>query len=41
MISYQELSKDSGKFLSMTGYTVEEFQALLPHFQLEFEQYIL
>jgi len=41
MISYPELSKDACKFLSMTGYTVEEFQALLPHFQLEFERYVV
>jgi len=38
--SYSELSKSSRKFLAMTGYTVEEFQALLPHFQAQFEKYV-
>jgi hypothetical protein len=40
MTSYSELSKHLDKFLAMTGYTVEEFQALLPHFQAEFEEYV-
>lgn len=40
MISYNKLSQNSRKFLAMTGYTVEEFQALLPHFQVQFEKYV-
>lgn len=32
MINYSELSKNARNFLAMTGDTVEEFQALLPHF---------
>ena len=40
MTSYNELAKNSRKFLAMTGYTVAEFQALLPYFQREFEQYV-
>lgn len=40
MIRYQTLSKYSRKFLAMTGYTVEEFEGLLPHFQVEFEKHV-
>ena len=40
MLRYQELSKYPRKFLAMTGYTVEEFEALLPHFQAEFEKHV-
>ena len=40
MLSYSELSKNPGKFLALTGYTVEEFQALLPHFQSQFEAHM-
>lgn len=40
MVRYQDLSKNRRKFLAMTGYTDEEFQALLPHFQGEFEKYV-
>ena len=40
MISYNELSEHPRKFLAMTGYTVEEFQALLPHFRVQFEKYV-
>lgn len=40
MTSYSELSQNPVKFLAMTGYTVEEFQALLPHFRVQFETYI-
>jgi len=40
MISYRELSQHEGKFLALTGYTVEEFQALLPHFRAQFEEYV-
>ncbi len=38
MIGYKGLSKYPRKFLAMTGYTVEEFQALLPHFRIRFEK---
>ena len=40
MIRYQKLSKHRRKFLAMTGYTVEEFEALLPHFRVEFEKHV-
>jgi hypothetical protein len=37
MLSYNELSRNPVKFLALTGYTVEEFLALLPHFCSRFE----
>ena len=40
MINYTELSRNSSQFLALTGYTVEEFQALLPYFQVQFEKYV-
>lgn len=40
MTSYNVLSKSPRKFLAMTGYTVEEFQALLPQFRAQFEKYV-
>ena len=40
MLSYKELSPYPARFLAMTGYTGEEFQALLPYFQARFETYI-
>ncbi len=40
MTRYHELSQNASKFLALTGYTVEEFQALLPHFQAQFEEYV-
>ena len=40
MIRYQKLSKHRRKFLAMTGYTVEEFEGLLPHFRVEFEKHV-
>jgi hypothetical protein len=40
MTSYDELSKNSTKFLALTGYRVEEFQSLLPFFQVQFEKYV-
>lgn len=40
MITYTELSQNPTRFLALTGYTVEEFQALLPHFQARFEQHM-
>ena len=40
MASYNELSASPRKFLAMTGYTIEEFQVLLPHFQGQFEKFV-
>lgn len=40
MIRYKKLSQNPRKFLAMTGYTLEEFEALLPYFQAEFENYV-
>lgn len=40
MTSYRELVKSKTKFLSMTGYTDEEFQALLPYFAKRFDAYV-
>jgi hypothetical protein len=40
MTDYNELSQSPSKFLALTGYTVEEFQALLPHFQARFDKYV-
>ena len=37
MLNYKELSRNTVKFLSLTGYTIREFQALLPHFRSQFE----
>ena len=39
-INYDKLSQNSTKFLALTGYTVEEFQALLPNFQVQFDKYV-
>lgn len=36
MTSYQNLKEQPRKFLSLTGYTLEEFLALLPHFSTTF-----
>jgi hypothetical protein len=40
MSNYNELSKKPSQFLSLTGYTVEEFLALLPHFRLRLQNYL-
>ena len=40
MTSYSELVRNPSKFLALTGYTIEEFQALLPHFRSQFEEYV-
>jgi hypothetical protein len=40
MTSYGELSQHPSKFLALTGYTVEECHALLPHVQARFEAYV-
>lgn len=39
MVIYSEVSQNARRFLALTGYTVEEFTALLPYFQAEFERY--
>ena len=36
MTNYQNLKTKPTKFLSLTGYTLEEFSALLPHFSTRF-----
>jgi DDE superfamily endonuclease/Helix-turn-helix of DDE superfamily endonuclease len=38
--SYDELSKHPSQFLALTGYMVEEFQALLPFFRVQFEAHV-
>ena len=40
MTSYEKLVKSKTKFLSMTGYTKREFQALLPYFSKRFEAHM-
>lgn len=40
MLSYNELSRNPVKFLALTGYTVEEFLALLPHCRSQFEAFM-
>ncbi len=40
MTNYKELVRSATKFLSMTGYTDEEFQALLLYFANRFNVYI-
>jgi len=40
MITYRELSQEPQRFLALTGYTVEEFEALLPYFEGAFEAYV-
>lgn len=40
MTSYKELARNARKFLALTGSTVAEFQALLPHFRVQFEEYV-
>ncbi|MCP4167158.1 MAG: DDE transposase family protein [Chloroflexi bacterium] len=40
MTSYKKLVKSDTKFLSMTGFTDEEFQALLPLFANRFNAYV-
>ncbi|MCP4703949.1 MAG: transposase family protein, partial [candidate division Zixibacteria bacterium] len=40
MTTYEKMVKNGTKFLAMTGYTNEEFQALLPYFSSQFKAYI-
>ena len=40
MITYSELSEERQRFLALTGYSVEEFEALLPYFEGAFEAYV-
>ena len=37
-MNYRNLSKNPKQFLAMTGYTVKEFENLLPHFKKVFEE---
>jgi hypothetical protein len=39
-MTYQKLSKNERNFLAMTGYTVEEFLALLIYFEVIFIEYM-
>jgi hypothetical protein len=40
MLIYSELRQDARRFLALTGYTIQEFEALLPYFQRAFEAYV-
>ncbi len=40
MLSYARVSRYPRRFLALTGYTVREFQALLPYFQARFESHM-
>ena len=40
MTRYEEVAQDARKFLSLTGYTVVEFQTLLPYFSQCFMAYV-
>jgi hypothetical protein len=40
MTNFNDLSKKPIRFLSFTGFKLEEFLALLPHFTLKFQQYM-
>jgi len=37
MTNFEDLSKKPSRFLSFTGFTLEEFLALLPYFALKFQ----
>lgn len=39
-MNYKKLSKNSKRFISFTGYTTEEFEALLPYFDAAFEEHV-
>ncbi len=40
MLRYAAISQNDGKFLALTGYSVPEFQALLPYFSVGFTAYV-
>lgn len=40
MTSYESVKKSESKFIGLTGYTVEEFEALLPNFTVQFMAYV-
>jgi len=40
MTNFDDLSKKPSRFLSFTGFKLEEFLALLPYFALKFQQYM-
>jgi len=40
MTNYPELSQKPGRFLALTGFTLEEFQAFLPNFKIKFHEHM-
>jgi hypothetical protein len=40
VVKYSELARKPRRFVALTGYTVEEFETLLPYFRAEFESYV-
>lgn len=40
MSKYQELRTQPTEFLALTGYTLPEFEALVPHFAEQYEQWL-
>lgn len=40
MTNYRSLAKQPRRFLALTGYTIKEFEHLLPYFRAEFECYV-
>ena len=40
MTNFNDLSKKPERFLSFTGFTLEEFLAFLPFFAFKFQQYM-
>lgn len=40
MSKYQEYRTQPTEFLALTGYTGQEFEALIPHFRVQYEQWM-
>jgi hypothetical protein len=40
VVKYSELARKPRRLVALTGYTVEEFETLLPYFRAEFESYV-
>ena len=40
MLRYMELIHNPRRFLALTGYTVDEFRALLSFFRVRFQAYV-
>ncbi|MBE7550258.1 MAG: hypothetical protein HS126_04175 [Anaerolineales bacterium] len=40
MSQYQEYAEKPGEFLALTGYTRQEFDALLPHFRHHYYEWM-